>query len=51
MFDESGAGGRRGTPFEVVEEIQSAGVGVTGLDLRRTLVVFRTNDDEDVDET
>jgi hypothetical protein len=29
------------SPFEVVHAIQSAGVGVVGLDLRRTVVVLR----------
>ena len=29
------------SPFEVVQAIQSAGVGVVGLDLRRTVVVLR----------
>ena len=30
------------SPFKVVQAIQSAGVGVVGLDLRRTVVVFRS---------
>ena len=34
------------SPFEVVQAIQSAGVG--GLDLRRTVVVLRSVDDQDV---
>ena len=39
------------SPFEVVQAIQSAGVGVVGLDLRRTVVVLRSVDDQDVGET
>ena len=39
------------TPFEVVQAIQSAGVGVVGLDSRRTVVVLRAVDDKDIDET
>ena len=39
------------SPFEVVQAIQSAGVGVVGLDSRRTVVVLRSVDDKDVDET
>ena len=39
------------SPFEVVQPIQSAGVGVVGLDLRRTVVVLRSVDDQDVGET
>jgi hypothetical protein len=39
------------SPFEVVQAIQSAGVGVVGLDSRRTVVVFRSVDDQDVGET
>ena len=39
------------SPFKVVQAIQSAGVGVVGLDLRRTVVVFRSIDDQDVGET
>ena len=39
------------SPFEVVHTIQSAGVGVVGLDLRRTVVVLRSVDDQDVGET
>ena len=39
------------SPFEVVRAIQSAGVSVVGLDLRRTVVVLRFVDDEDVGET
>ena len=30
------------SPFEVVQAIQSAGVGVVGLDSRRTVVVLRS---------
>ena len=37
--------------FEVVQAMQSAGVGVVGLDLRRTVVVFRSVDDQEVGET
>jgi hypothetical protein len=33
--------------FEVVQAIQSAGVGVVGLDSRRTVVVLRSVDDQD----
>ena len=36
------------SPFEVAQAIQSAGVGIVGLDLRRTIVVLRF---VDVDET
>jgi hypothetical protein len=39
------------SPFEVVQAIQSAGVGVVGLDLRRTAVVLRSVDDQEVGET
>jgi len=39
------------SPFEVVQAIQFAGVGVVGLDLRRTVIVFRSVDDQDVGET
>ena len=39
------------TPFEVVQAIQSAGVGVVGLDLRRTVVILRSVDDQNVGET
>ena len=39
------------SPFEVVQAIQSAGVGVVGLDLRQTVVVLRSVDDQDVGET
>ena len=39
------------SPFKVVQPIQSAGVGVVGLDLRRTVVVLRSVDDQDVGET
>ena len=39
------------SPFEVVQAIQSAGVGVVGLDSRRTVVVLRSVDDQDVGET
>ena len=39
------------SPFEVVQAIQFAGVGVVGLDLRQTVVVLRSVDDEDVGET
>jgi hypothetical protein len=35
------------SPFEVVQAIQSAGIGVVGLDLRRTVVVLRFVDDQD----
>ena len=38
-------------PFELVQAIQSTGVGVVGLDLRRTVVVLRSVDDQDVGET
>ena len=37
--------------FKVVQAIQSAGAGVVGLDLRRTVVVLRSVDDQDVGET
>ena len=33
------------SPFEVVQAIQSAGVGVVGLDSRRTVVVLRSVDE------
>ena len=37
------------SPFEVVQAIQSAGVGVVGLDSTRTVVVLpRSVDDQDV---
>jgi len=36
------------SPFEVVQAIQSAGVGAVGVDLRRTVVVLQSVDDEDV---
>ena len=39
------------SPFEVVQAIQSAGVGVVGLDSRRTVVVLRSVDDQDDGET
>jgi hypothetical protein len=39
------------SPFEVVQAIQSAGVGVFGLDSRRALVVLQSVDDQDVRET
>ena len=39
------------SPFEVVQAIQSAGVGVVRLDSRRTVVVLRSVDDQDVGET
>ena len=39
------------SPFEVVQSIQSAGVEVVGLDLRETVVVLRSVDDQDVGET
>jgi hypothetical protein len=39
------------SPFEVVQTIQSAGVGVVGLDLRRTVVVLRFVDDQHFGET
>jgi len=38
------------SPFEVVQAIQSPCVAVVGLDLRRTVVVFRSVDDQDVGE-
>ena len=38
------------SPFEVVQAIQSASVGVVGLDSRRTVVVLSV-DDQDVGET
>ena len=37
--------------FGVVQAIQSTGVSVVGLDLRRTVVVLRSVDDQDVGET
>jgi hypothetical protein len=37
--------------FEVVQAIQSAGVGVIRLDLRRTVVALRFIDDQDVGKT
>jgi hypothetical protein len=39
------------SPFEVVQAIQSAGVGVVGLDLRRTVVILRSVDDQNAGET
>ena len=39
------------SPLEVVQAIQSAGIGVVGLDLRRTVVVLQSVDDQDVGET
>ena len=39
------------SPFGVVQAIQSTGVGVVGLDSRRTVVVLRSVDDQDVGET
>jgi hypothetical protein len=39
------------SPFEVVQAIQSAGVVVVRLDSRRTVVVLRSVDDQDVGET
>jgi hypothetical protein len=39
------------SPFEVVQAIQSACVVVVGLDLRRTVVVLRSVDDQHVGET
>jgi hypothetical protein len=39
------------SPFEVVEAIQSACVGVVVLDSRRTVVVLRSVDDQDDGET
>jgi hypothetical protein len=40
------------SPVEVVQTIQSAGVGVVGLDLKRTVVVLRSViDDQEVGET
>jgi hypothetical protein len=38
-------------PFEVVQAIQAAGVGVVRLDLRQIVVVLRSVDDQDVGET
>ena len=38
------------SPFEVVQAIQSACVGVVGLDSRPTVVVLRSIDDQDVSE-
>ena len=37
--------------FKVVQAIQSAGTGVVRLDLRRTVVVLLSVDDQDVGET
>ena len=39
------------SPFEVVHVMQSAGVGVVGLDSRRTVVILQSVDDQDVGET
>ena len=39
------------SPFEVVQAIQSAGVGVVGLDSSRTVVVLRSVDDQDDGES
>ena len=40
------------SPVEVVQTIPSAGVGVVGLDLKRTVVVLRSViDDQEVGET
>jgi hypothetical protein len=39
------------SPFEVVQAIQSAGVGVVRLDSRRTVVVLRSVDDQVEGET
>ena len=39
------------SPFEVAQAIQSAGVSFVGLDSRRTVVVLRPVDDQDVGET
>ena len=40
------------SPVEVVQTISSAGVGVVGLDLKRTVVVLRSViDDQEVGET
>jgi hypothetical protein len=39
------------SPFEVVQAIQSAGVGVVGLNSRRTVVVLLSVDHQDVGET
>ena len=39
------------SPFEVVQAIQPAGVDAVGLDSRRTVVVLRSVDDQDVGET
>ena len=39
------------SPFEVVQAIHSAGVGVVGLDSRRTVVVLGSVDDQDDGET
>jgi phenylpyruvate tautomerase PptA (4-oxalocrotonate tautomerase family) len=36
------------SPFELVRAIQSAGVDVVGMDSRRTVVVLRSVDDQDV---
>ena len=36
--------------FEVVQAMQSTCIGVVGLDLTRTVVVFRSVDDQDVGE-
>ena len=38
------------SPFELVQAIQSTGVGVVGLESTRTVVVFRSVDDQDVGE-
>jgi hypothetical protein len=37
--------------FKVVQAIQPAGVGVIGLELRRTVVLLRSVDNQDVGET
>jgi hypothetical protein len=39
------------SPFAVVHAIQSAGVGIVGLDLRRTVVLLWSIDNQDVGET
>jgi hypothetical protein len=39
------------SPFDVVQAIQSAGVSVVGFDLKRTVVVLRSVDNQDAGET
>ena len=39
------------SPFDVVQAMQSTGIGVVGLDLRRTVAELRSVDDQDVSET